>query len=139
FRPGYVIAAGLVGVAAVLVAFTLVGPGTAGATTLIVGFAVMACCGAPMAGLGTNLVVGSAPMEKMGSAGSLAQMANEFGGTLGIALLGTLGTAVYRHQVGIPAAVPAGSAAVAHDSITGAAMAAHGLPGQTAGALLGSA
>jgi MFS transporter, DHA2 family, multidrug resistance protein len=141
YRPGYVIAAGLVGVAAVLVVFTQVGPGAVGATTLILGFAVMACCGAPMAGLGTNLVVGSAPMEKMGSAGSLAQMANEFGGTLGIALLGTLGTAVYRHEVAgtIPAGIPADAAAATRDSIAGAATAAHSLPDQTAATLLAPA
>jgi MFS transporter, DHA2 family, multidrug resistance protein len=138
FRPGSVIAAGLLGAAAVLAAFTQVTGGSAGTATLIVGFAVMAFCGAPMAGLGTNLVVGSAPPEKMGAAGSMAQMANEFGGTLGFALLGTVGTAVYRHQIGsaVPAGIPAHLAAAARDSIAGAASAAANLPDQIGAALL---
>lgn len=141
FRPGYVITAGLLGVAAVLVVFTQVTGGSVGTAVLIVGFAVMAFCGAPMAGLGTNLVVGSAPPEKMGSAGSMAQMANEFGGTLGFALLGTVGTAVYRHQVAdaVPAGIPADLAAAARDSIAGAASAAESLPGQIGAAVLAPA
>ena len=140
-RPGYVIASGLVIVAAVLVVLTQVGPGSVGTATLIIGFAVMAFSGAPMAGLGTNLVVGSAPPEKAGSAGSMAQMANEFGATLGIALLGTIGAAVYRHQIAdnIPAGIPADTAAAAHDSIAGAAAAASSLPDQVGASLLAPA
>jgi MFS transporter, DHA2 family, multidrug resistance protein len=138
FRPGYIIAAGVLGASAVLVAFTRIGVGATGTATLIVGFALMAFCGAPMAGLGTNLVVGSAPPDKMGSAGSLAQMANEFGGTLGFAVLGTIGTAVYRHEVadGLPASAPAGAVAAARDSISGAAAAAGSLPDPLGAALM---
>ena len=70
---------------------------TAGsATTLVVAFAI-ACLGvAPLVVLGTNLVIGSVPREKAGSAAALSQTGNEFGYALGIAVLGSVVTAVYR-------------------------------------------
>ncbi|HEX6472287.1 MAG TPA: MFS transporter [Streptosporangiaceae bacterium] len=139
-RPAYVISGGVAGVAAILAVFTQIGA-TSGIPTLIVGFAILSFCGSALVALGTNLVIGSAPPEKAGSAGSMAQMANEFGGTLGIAILGTVGTAVYRHQIAdaIPAGVPGGAAGAARDSITGAATAAAHLPASVARALLAPA
>ncbi|WP_034273260.1 MFS transporter [Haloechinothrix halophila] len=137
FRPAHVIAVGLLGSAAALVFMTQVGP-TSGSAYLIIGFAVFSFCGAPMAGLGTALVMGTSPPEKMGSAGSLAQMANEFGGTLGLAVLGTLGTAIYRFSVdgAIPAGIGESAATAARDSLAGANAVAGELPGDTASALL---
>ena len=140
FRPAYVMAAGMLGTASMLALFTTVGP-DGGTGTLVVGFAVFSFCGAPLVALGTNLVVGSAPPEKAGSAGSLAQMSNEFGGTLGNALLGAVGFAVYRGLVDdrLPTGLPADAAASARDSLAGATSAAADLPGQAGAALLGSA
>ncbi len=76
----------------------------------------------PLFALGTGMVVGSAPPEKAGSAASLSETSNVFGSTLGLALLGTLGAAAYRHgmagdaQPWVPAAaretVAAATAAV---------------------------
>ncbi|HYU05357.1 MAG TPA: MFS transporter [Jatrophihabitantaceae bacterium] len=140
-RPSAVIAGGLLVVAATLAVLTQAGPDTAGAALLIAGFPVMAFFGAPMAGLGTGLVVGSAPPEKAGSAGSLAQMANEFGATLGFAILGTVGTTVYRHEFGDGAALPLShhAAVAAHDSLAGATTAARQLPSEQARAVLADA
>ncbi|MGH3864309.1 MFS transporter [Actinokineospora sp.] len=140
FRPAYVISAGLLGAALTLVWMTQISADS-GTTALVVGFAIIAFCGAPMAGLGTNLVVTSAPPEKMGSAGSLAQMANEFGGTLGLAVLGTIGTAVYRANVSdsLPAGLNAETAEITKDSLAGATVAAGKLPAGEADALLAPA
>jgi DHA2 family multidrug resistance protein-like MFS transporter len=137
FRPAYIIAGGLVGTVAVLVVYSQVGA-HGGTATLMVGFAIYAFCGAPLVALGTNLVVGAAPPERAGSAGSMAQISNEFGGTLGGAIMGTIGFAVYRHQVAdtIPAGVPADAAAAARDSMAGAAAAAANLPERVGSALL---
>ncbi|CDZ70426.1 Hypothetical protein NGAL_HAMBI2610_20280 [Neorhizobium galegae bv. orientalis] len=44
----------------------------------------------------TGLIVGSAPPEKSGSASAISETSAEFGGALGIALLGSLGTLIYR-------------------------------------------
>ncbi|MFI8326274.1 MFS transporter [Streptomyces sp. NPDC085529] len=136
-RPAYVIGAGIVGVVTVLLVFSQLSADS-GTATLIVGFAVFSFCGAPVVALGTNMVVGTVPPEKAGSAGALSQISNEFGAALGVATLGTLGLAVYRDQVEgtVPAAVPAGAAEAARDSVSGAASAAQGLPQQLADALM---
>ncbi|MCX3060293.1 MFS transporter [Streptomyces beihaiensis] len=52
----------------------------------------------------TDLAMGTAPVEQAGTASSLLETGTEFGGALGMAVLGSIGTAVYRHGV---AAAPA--------------------------------
>ena len=45
-----------------------------------------------------NLILGSAPPEKAGSAAAISETGGEFGVALGIATLGSVATAVYRDQ-----------------------------------------
>lgn len=51
---------------------------------------------APVFTLSTDLVVGCAPPARAGSAAAMSETCSEFGGALGIALFGSLGTALYR-------------------------------------------
>jgi DHA2 family multidrug resistance protein-like MFS transporter len=44
----------------------------------------------------TGLIVGTAPAEQAGSASAISETSAEFGGALGVALLGSLGALVYR-------------------------------------------
>jgi MFS transporter, DHA2 family, multidrug resistance protein len=44
----------------------------------------------------TGLIVGSAPPERAGSASAISETSAEFGGALGVALIGSLGTFIYR-------------------------------------------
>jgi len=44
----------------------------------------------------TGLIVGTAPAEHAGSASAISETSAEFGGALGVALLGSLGTFLYR-------------------------------------------
>jgi DHA2 family multidrug resistance protein-like MFS transporter len=44
----------------------------------------------------TGLIVGTAPPEQAGSASAISETSAEFGGALGVALLGSLGTLIYR-------------------------------------------
>lgn len=44
----------------------------------------------------TGLIVGTAPPEQAGSASAISETSSEFGGALGVAILGSLGTLVYR-------------------------------------------
>ena len=44
----------------------------------------------------TGLIVGTAPPERAGSASAISETSAEFGGALGVALLGSLATLVYR-------------------------------------------
>ncbi|MFJ6898859.1 MFS transporter [Streptomyces hokutonensis] len=80
-----------------------------------------------------DLAMGSAPVEKAGVASSLMETGAEFGGALGMAVLGSIGTAVYRH--GIPASAPA----PAHETLGGALAVARRLPGHTGDALTATA
>ncbi|MFC7613516.1 MFS transporter [Actinokineospora soli] len=92
YKPGYVIGIGMILAAVVYVVLTQVSV-TNGTWFLAVGFVLVSFFGTPAVGLGTGLIVMNAPPEKMGSAGSMAQLSNEFGGTLGLAILGTTAAA----------------------------------------------
>jgi DHA2 family multidrug resistance protein-like MFS transporter len=71
----------------------------------------------------TDLAMGSAPVERAGSAASLMETASEFGGALGMAILGSIGTAIYRH--GIPDSAPD----AARETLGGALAVADRVPG----------
>lgn len=47
-------------------------------------------------------VISAAPPERAASSASMAQLANELGIALGLTVLGSLGTVVYRLQLGLP-------------------------------------
>jgi MFS transporter, DHA2 family, multidrug resistance protein len=130
FRPAYLIGIGLAVSVVGLLVLTQV-DATAGPTMLAFGFAVIFLGAGPLITLGINLILASAPPERAGSAAALNETGGQFGFALGIAVLGSIGTAVYRHVVTVPGP--------AHDSITGAVTAAAGLPAQAADAVLTSA
>jgi DHA2 family multidrug resistance protein-like MFS transporter len=62
----------------------------------------------------TDLILGAAPADRAGAASAVAETGQELGGALGVALLGSLGTAIYRNDLG--ADVPR----AAHDTLGGA-------------------
>jgi DHA2 family multidrug resistance protein-like MFS transporter len=95
----------------------------------------------PVVMLATELIVGSAPPEQAGAATGMSETSGELGGALGIAILGSLGTALYRRELAqeMPARVPAPVADVARDTLGGAMEVARTLPGDVAGALIATA
>lgn len=80
--------------------------------------------------VGTDLVVGSAPPERAGTAAGISETGDELGLAMGVALIGSVGTAVYRHEVAdhIPSGTPEEVASAAHDTLGGALGAARHLP-----------
>jgi DHA2 family multidrug resistance protein-like MFS transporter len=108
---------------------------------VVSGFALINLGAGPLVTLGTDLVVGSAPVAKAGSAASMNETSGEFGFALGIAALGSIGTAVYRSQIAgaIPTGVPHAAAAAIRDTLAGATAAAANLPAPISAALLGPA
>ena len=96
---------------------------------------------APVFGLTTELIVGSAPPERSGAASGISETGAELGGALGLALLGSIGVAIYRAGVAnaLPAGIPADAANAARDTLGGAVAVAGTLPETTATALLGAA
>jgi DHA2 family multidrug resistance protein-like MFS transporter len=142
-RPAYVIGAGL-GLAAVgLAVLTQVGGGSQGADlAVLAGASLVVSLGlAPVFTATTDLVVSSAPPERAGAASGISETGAELGGALGIAILGSIGVAVYRGTLAdtLPAGVPAEAAAAARDTLGGALGAATQLPGEVGVALLAAA
>src|SRR6266480_7861018 len=70
-----------------------------------------------------------------------AETCSEFGGALGIAILGSIGTAIYRRAMAdsIPDGIPAEAAAAARDTLGGALAAAGQLSHELGAALLETA
>ncbi|MGW2616576.1 MFS transporter [Streptomyces sp. NPDC001500] len=81
----------------------------------------------------TDLAMSAAPVERAGSASSLLETGAEFGGALGMAVLGSIGTAIYRHEM------PASAPAEARETLGGALATAAHLPGRTGDALAAAA
>ncbi|MFI0454433.1 MFS transporter [Actinomadura sp. 6N118] len=108
------IAGGLAGSA--LGSLLLVGAGGTGTLPLVmIGIAVLALGTGPLFALGTGLVVGSVPPERAGSAASMSETGNYFGGSLGFALLGVVAAVVYRSRMdGTSDSLPAAVAASRH-------------------------
>jgi DHA2 family multidrug resistance protein-like MFS transporter len=63
-------------------------------------YAVFSVGLAPVFTLASDLIVSTAPSERAGTAAGISEMSAELGGALGIALLGSLVTAIYRGAVG---------------------------------------
>jgi len=130
-RPAFVMAAGLALGAAGLGLFTRLGS-SAGLGILVTGSVVFSLALAPVDTLATDLAVGAAPPERAGAASALSETASEFGGALGIALLGVIGTGVFRSRLSaaLPAGIPPAAARAAQDTLSGAIAAAGRLPGR---------
>ncbi|MCQ9181394.1 MFS transporter [Streptomyces sp. IBSBF 2953] len=133
FSVRAVVGGGLAAIGLALAALTTTGPSTGypllGAVLLVVGvgagfsFTVTA-----------DVILGSVPKDQAGAASAVSETAYELGAALGIALLGSIVTGVYR---GFPA--PAGTPQGAHESLGGAVEAAGHMPATAAGEMLTSA
>lgn len=64
-----------------------------------------------------DAIISAAPPRKAGSVSAITETANELGVVLGIAVLGSLLSLVYRHAVSVPAGLPAADAARVRDSL----------------------
>ncbi|WP_254450550.1 MFS transporter [Cohnella herbarum] len=109
-----------------------------GLTFLVLGYICFNIGSAPFPSLSSDLIIGSAPPEKAGSAASMLQTSGEFAFALGIAVFGSIGTIVYRNQVAnsIPADLPASAEQASRDSLAGATAIAEGLSEQAGKTLL---
>jgi MFS transporter, DHA2 family, multidrug resistance protein len=141
-RPAYVIGAGLALAAIGLGVLTQVGGSSNADLAILTGASLVVSLGlAPVFTATTNLVVSSAPPERAGAASGISETGAELGGALGIAILGSIGVAVYRGELAdaLPAGVPSQAAAVARDTLGGAVGVAAQLPEGLGVALLAAA
>ncbi|GAB4588344.1 MFS transporter [Nocardia sp. IFM 10818] len=87
----------------------------------------------------TESVVSQAPEDRAGAASAISETGSELGGALGIAVLGSIGTAVYRVSVEVPPGLPEEVDHAAGETLAGAHQIATGLPVELGDALLDSA
>ncbi|GFH36944.1 MFS transporter [Streptomyces pacificus] len=137
FSVRSVVAGGLAAMGAALAVLAFIGSSTGypllGAALLAVGvgagfsFTVTA-----------DVILSSVPKEQAGSASAVSETAYELGAALGIALLGSVVTGVYR-DFAAPAGVPADVASAARESLGGAVEAATVLPAHQRAELVGAA
>ncbi|GAA4328184.1 MFS transporter [Streptomyces venetus] len=133
FSVRSVVSCGLAAIGLGLAALTVVGQSTGypllGTALLVVGvgagfsFTVTA-----------DVILSSVPKEQAGSASAVSETAYELGAALGIAVLGSIVTGVYRDFTG-----PAGTPDAAHESLGGAVEAAAGMPAHNAAVMLDAA
>jgi DHA2 family multidrug resistance protein-like MFS transporter len=139
-RPALIVGAGMA-VAAAGFGVTTQVDGTSGLAVLVTGSAIFAIGLAPANFVGSNLVLGTAPPERAGAASAMSETTQEFGAALGLAVLGSIGVAVYRGDMAaaVPAGIPPEAAEAARDTLGGAAAVAEQLPAQLGAGLLDAA
>ena len=88
-----------------------------------------------------NMVMTAAPPERAGAASALNETGSEFGSAMGMALLGSVGAAIYHHKMSgsVAPGVPAEAVAAARETVAGAAAVAERLPGAASHGLLATA
>ncbi|MFE2384963.1 MFS transporter [Streptomyces misionensis] len=128
---GHVVAGGFAAMAGGFALLALLG--TDSLWLVLAGAGVLACGMVAIMSQLTDLAMSGAPAERAGAASSLLETSSEFGGALGMAVLGSIGTAVYRHRM--PGTAPAG----ARETLGGALAAVTRLPGEAGQSLLAAA
>ncbi|MCI3221970.1 MFS transporter [Streptomyces sp. NP-1717] len=95
--------------------------------------------------LANELAIGAAPPERAGSAAAVLESGQELGGALGMAVLGSVGAAVYSREMAdalpadVTAALPGGEADAVRETLGGAAAAAARLPAEAGDSVLAAA
>jgi MFS transporter, DHA2 family, multidrug resistance protein len=108
---------------------------------VLIGAAILSAGLVAVMTLVTDLVVGAVAPERAGSASALMETGSELGGSLGIALLGSLAAAVYGSRLGasLPDGLSSHTAHDAHSSLAGALQAAAALPARQGEPLIAAA
>jgi MFS transporter, DHA2 family, multidrug resistance protein len=139
-RPAVVMAGGLVVAAAGFLLFTRVEV-VSGLGVLVSASVVVALGLAPVFTLATDQVIGSAPVERAGAAAAISETSSELGGALGIAVLGSLGAALYRTRMAnaLPTSLGADVLDAATNTLAGAVTVASNLSGEPGAQVLEAA
>lgn len=140
FRPVSVVVAGFLVAAA---GFVLLAWFAAeyGPLLLLAGMLLFSAGIAPISTIMTDLLLGRAPSERAGAASALSETGFEFGGALGIAVLGSLVTAAYRTEMerAVLDGVPLSAVQEAKDTLGGAVAVAETLSADRGAMLLETA
>ncbi|MDT1062248.1 MFS transporter [Paracoccus sp. CPCC 101403] len=110
-----------------------------GLFAVISGMCVLGLGVATIITLGTDLILTTAPADKAGAASAISETGAELGGAFGVAVLGSVGVAVYQAGVAIPEGIDADRGMAAKATLGAAVELAAALPGSSGAALLASA
>ena len=121
FGPAWVMAGGML-IAVVGLSILSQLDGSSDLALLVAGQAVMAIGFGPTVILGIDMIVGAAPPERAGAASAISETSQEFGFAIGVAILGSIGAAVYRRSLTdtIPDGVSEDARRVSLDTLGGA-------------------
>jgi DHA2 family multidrug resistance protein-like MFS transporter len=139
-RPGSVVAAAFAVMAAGFATLTQVEVKDS-LLVVGVGFILLVGGSGAVGALAVDMIVAAAPPESAGAASALSETGSEFGGALGIAVLGSLGAVVYhsRMDTAVPAGLPGDAAEASRDTLGGAVEVAKHLPAELREPLLRAA
>ncbi|TDQ51637.1 MFS transporter [Actinorugispora endophytica] len=110
-----------------------------GAVWVAAGFALIGTGVGVAETLTNDAIMTAAPPERAGSASAVSETAYELGGALGIAVLGSVLTAVYRLELAVVPDVDPAAAAAARETLGGAATVSRELGGTAGEALMAAA
>ncbi|RKN07426.1 MFS transporter [Streptomyces radicis] len=138
-RPGHIIAGGMV-IATVGFGIMTQLRVDSSLAVVVIGASVLSAGVGIAAPLTADLIVSSAPPERAGSISALPETSNQLGGAFGVAILGSIGAAVYTRDVAdATSALPPEAAEPAEGSLGGAAEVAEHLPEEAGEPLLAAA
>src|SRR5712691_10449110 len=97
-QPAFVMGGGLFLAAIGFAVLTQIGHGH-GLAAVVAGSIIFSIGLSPAFTLPTDIIMTSAPPERAGAAAAISETSSELGGVLGIAILGSVGTMVYRRAM----------------------------------------
>jgi MFS transporter, DHA2 family, multidrug resistance protein len=137
---GYMAAGGLLAAAG---GFALLTQAQAHSALWFVLFGASIYAGGVVAALtvGNEFIMGAVPPDRAGAAAALVETSSEFGGALGMAVLGSIGVAAYRYELArtAPAGLPSAALGAARNTLGGALSVADHLPAQLGTQLVSAA
>jgi MFS transporter, DHA2 family, multidrug resistance protein len=139
-RPARIIGVAFLVSAAGALVLTMARPGNP-IVVLMVGAGVAAGGVVAAQSIVGNMVMAAAPPERAGSASALNETGAELGSSLGMALLGSIGAAIYHHKMQTvgAAGVPEAALRAGHETVGGADALAAQFPSSATHALLTTA
>ncbi|MCP2342718.1 MFS transporter [Actinomadura rupiterrae] len=127
-RAAYIIGGGLVIAAAGFAIMTQL-KADSNLAVVVTGATVLAAGAGVALTLTADMIVSAAPPERAGTASALAETSNQLGGALGVAILGSIGTAIYTRDVaGSVTGLPPAARHAAKGTLGGAKEVAAHLP-----------
>jgi DHA2 family multidrug resistance protein-like MFS transporter len=131
-KVAYVIASGMLLAAVGIAVLTRMAEG-APLATLVGSFVIMSMGFAGTMTLTTDVIMSVAPPERAGAASGISETSAELGMALGVAVLGSVGTALYRSsmEASMPAGLLPGAAESARSTLAGAIQATREIGGSS--------